>query len=618
MELPYSTAENLRGAIVIPPFASIDRPALGPHLLKAAAAGIGWNVDILYANAEFAALVSANLYKSVASSPPTWFMGERVFARAAWNTPSLGWDSGKYLNDLLRKLEIEKRGFNTQKSDEIMNQLNFLSDRAMAWVPLFAEKILKKEYAFIGFSSTFQQKAATIALSRALKKINPHIALVLGGANCEAEMAEGEAENMPWFDAIFSGEAELEFTDWLLKFSQPHGSGNEKRRCRIIPCSPAKVLDTLPIPDFSDFLEQVGPLLKTIGEKPFFPMETSRGCWWADKNPCRFCGLNPAETPARSKSPQRVMEEMEKWTPDFGAIAIHDSAMPEEYPETLLPLVSKTRKTKALPEISWEIRTNHSFSDLERMFHAGIRQVQAGVESLSTPLLKIMGKGSSGRVNVNFLRNCRTIGIEVCWNALWCLPNDEKSHYLEMERLIPLIHHLQPPRVLSPMILTRFSEFYNHPEKYGISNIKPHPGLESLLPPHSQCEKTAYFFRGKMNSFSQTSPKYMNHLESIIEIWQKKWCGGVKNAPIFHLHSRGNLLQITDTRGLGSNPQFSIIDQAQAICLLTGWNGRDSQNLPFGRDEQNWALSIQGVFASHDSTQPLITCSRKTMERLKV
>ena len=66
MELLQPADRPLQGdaLIIVPPFAALERPALGPHLLQACAKAAGFEVRILYANlllaAEIGELAGAN------------------------------------------------------------------------------------------------------------------------------------------------------------------------------------------------------------------------------------------------------------------------------------------------------------------------------------------------------------------------------------------------------------------------------------------------------------------------------------------------------------------------------------------------------------------------------
>lgn len=76
--------------LVVPPFAGIDRPSLGAHLLQACARAAGFAVDVFYANIEFAERIGERAYEAIAGAPTRSLVGERVFARAAYGAPRFG------------------------------------------------------------------------------------------------------------------------------------------------------------------------------------------------------------------------------------------------------------------------------------------------------------------------------------------------------------------------------------------------------------------------------------------------------------------------------------------------------------------------------------------------
>src|ERR1035438_8864423 len=79
------------------------------------------------------------------------------------------------------------------------------------------------------------------------------------------------------------------------------------------PVSPTTPLDDLPIPDYDEYFELAEDvdILPHVGQrKVWLPIETARGCWWGAKHHCTFCGLNATTMRFRSKSPQRVLDEL--------------------------------------------------------------------------------------------------------------------------------------------------------------------------------------------------------------------------------------------------------------------------------------------------------------------
>ena len=98
LKVPYDVSDVLRPArvlIIVPPFAFIDRPALGVHLLQGIGRRLGIDVQVLYANMLFAGFVGHELYEALATMSYSLFLGERLFARSAFGVPPMGYDNGE-------------------------------------------------------------------------------------------------------------------------------------------------------------------------------------------------------------------------------------------------------------------------------------------------------------------------------------------------------------------------------------------------------------------------------------------------------------------------------------------------------------------------------------------
>ena len=67
------------------------------------------------------------------------------------------------------------------------------------------------EAAVVGFSSTFQQNAASFALARRLKQRHPHIVTVFGGANFDDEMGPELVRAVDCIDVAVIGEGDETF-----------------------------------------------------------------------------------------------------------------------------------------------------------------------------------------------------------------------------------------------------------------------------------------------------------------------------------------------------------------------------------------------------------------------
>ena len=82
-------------------------------------------------------------------------------------------------------------------------------------VPYFLDHCLAtvpwSDYRVVGFTSTFEQNIASLALAKRIKQNYPKISIVFGGANWEAEMGHELHRKFPFVDYVCSGEAETSF-----------------------------------------------------------------------------------------------------------------------------------------------------------------------------------------------------------------------------------------------------------------------------------------------------------------------------------------------------------------------------------------------------------------------
>src|SRR5438105_968393 len=84
------SARTCDALIIVPPFFELRYPSLGAHVLQACARAAGFRVRVFYANLLFASHIGVSSYTTLAKTPPGTFLGERVFARAAYGVPPLG------------------------------------------------------------------------------------------------------------------------------------------------------------------------------------------------------------------------------------------------------------------------------------------------------------------------------------------------------------------------------------------------------------------------------------------------------------------------------------------------------------------------------------------------
>ena len=315
--------------IVIPPFAGIDRPSLAAHLLQGCAARAGFRVPVLYANLALAAAIGDTNYEAICYAPTSALLGERFFSRSAYGLPAFG----RY--DPVIETTVNEVADQVQISPDSFRELERGVDE---WIDFVGDAIASAGFPVVGCSTTFEQTAASLALLNHVKRRVPSVITILGGANCEGEMAEGILSLGASVDHVFSGESEETFPTFLASIL-----AGRRPTAPIITGKPCVELDGLPTPEFDEFFRQRDALLPgsayANNEVAWLPYESSRGCWWGQKHHCTFCGINGLGMEFRQKSPDRVISELRLTTSRHGMnrVCMVDNIMPHRYFQSLIP-----------------------------------------------------------------------------------------------------------------------------------------------------------------------------------------------------------------------------------------------------------------------------------------
>lgn len=594
----YDVSAMLRDAdilLIVPPFAWQDRPAIGVHLLQAIARRHGVEVQILYANILFSAWFGELVHAQLAKTQ--LFVCERLFARAAYGGPALGRDGGERLARTFEAVEQaheqgSRPGQKRYKGDIRIERMRALEAQIPAWLESFVPAIADAGHRVVGCTTSFEQTSASIAMLSAIKRHRPETIAIIGGANCEAEMAEGMCSLTDVVDYVFSGESERTFAAFV--------DGLQNGRLptdRIQHGEPCTDMDALPILDYADYYEQMRAWASTSellsSGKMYLTYESSRGCWWGAKSHCTFCGLNGQGMASRAKSPDRVIEELSALLDAHptNLVVMTDNIMPHAYFKTLLP-----RLERELPgaTIMYEQKANLSLDDVRALMRAGVREIQPGIEALSTGLLSLMRKGTTAAQNIALLRFARATGMELHWNLLVGFPNDKRAFYDETLELIPLIHHLQPPHQPCPVVFDRFSPYFDHPEQHGILDLRPFEFYTHVFPETADIHKIAYHFDGSFDSAARAHPELAIEVSRVVHAWRLRF---YSNAPaeLRVIARSDDSYLLVDTRGLPGLPTEQVIDSQQAAMALVSQPIRRRAHGQLSRADYDWARAHRVV-----------------------
>jgi len=535
-----ATGNNI--LLVVPPFESITRPALGVSQLKAIAKSEGFPIKIIYLNFNFAERIGLGIYQWICNGTTEVMLGEYIFSHLLFERPEE--DLQRYVNDVLVGTELEFQLRHMLPHKSLFEAVQQFVNEASAFCQKDAiEKIVSPEPWMVGFTSTFQQNCSSLQIIKLIKKERPDILTVMGGANCESVMGEELFEKFPDIDFIGQGECDHSFVDLIRSLR----NGDDKR---VIPgiisrtklqthSSPlllkSEDLDRLPYPDFSDYFTQLSSVNFSDNVIPGLVMETSRGCWWGAKCQCSFCGMNGENMAYRKKSALRVVEEMGGLVKQYGIprIFLTDNVLDMEYFKTVLPRLADC----PIAELFCETKTTLSKEQARLLAASNIKWIQPGIESLSDRTLKLMRKGNTVLRSVELLKWCAELGIRATWNHLFGVPGEQDEEIPEIADIVESIHHLQPPSAVGIIDLVRFSPYFVSPEKYGLESNNPTKPYSYIYPfAIESLNRLAYFFSAEFFVNKSKSEAYQT-LNKVVSNWRRT-------------HSRSHLLTIPRNNSL--------------------------------------------------------------------
>jgi ribosomal peptide maturation radical SAM protein 1 len=257
-------------------------------------------------------------------------------------------------------------------------------------------------------------------------------------------------------------------------------------------------LKDLPIPDYDDYFE----LLQSFDpQKLFFPtlpVEISRGCWWIrtsirkKSSGCAFCNLNLQWNGYRSKKTPRVVSEIDHLTSRYRtlSLAVVDNVLPRD---TSGDIFNQLKTLKKDLHLFAEIRASTPPAQLKSMRDAGLRELQVGIEALSTGLLKKLKKGTTTIQNMEIMKNCESLGLINISNLILQFPGSTQSDVDETLKNIEFALPYRPLKAVN-FWLGLESPVWQNPAAFGIKAVFNHPNWHYLFP-RSICRKLPFMIQ---------------------------------------------------------------------------------------------------------------------------
>jgi len=475
------------------------------------------------------------------------------------------------------------------------------NEAAPAFIEFCLQSVDWSRFGLIGFSVVFQQTLASIALARALKEKYPSIPIIMGGASFEDDIAEEIMRGCPQVDYVHCGDAEETFPEMIRRLYAAESmqglrgvmwrdNGGIEYGGRAPNLSD---MNRTPTPQFEEYFyarRESGYENYKHAQGVLLPIETARGCWWGMKNHCTFCGLNRAGMEFRAKSVDNVIEQLETLSRRYGILDFNaiDNIISPDY---INELFGRLAEAKADIKLHYEVRPSLTRAQLKHMRAGGLFSIQPGVESLSTHVLKLMRKHTTGMRNLELIKWCTYYGINNLYNILVRFPGETVEDYRLHCEIIPQIHHWQPPWAVARARADRGSPMFTEPESQSITRLTPAPCYDFLFPKDRfDLRRVSYYFDHEMNN--TVGDDGYDELFRRAAIWQQSW----DTRPRPYLKYRKSWATIRIEDGRNGSPRTYVYSDEHAALYEFCADARSRKEIDARFEAAAWVEEALGEF----------------------
>lgn len=445
-QIPWGVAPRV--LLLAMPWNRWDYPSIQVGLLKAHLSAHGVMVRGVYPYLDLAQQLGGETYNRIADKLPL-LLAESFFTVGVHDSDS---PPPAWIQDILDTDELER-----EQIDQILQAIRIFLDELYA-------SLSWDDWDVVGFSCTFNQVFASLALAARIKRHHSKPRIVFGGSNLHGRLGQAFLDQFDCIDCVISGPGEAA----LLRY------------VREGPATTDLLIDgeqdpaiALNVPDYSEYFASLPsdwqPAASIVGL-------ASRGCHYGR---CVFCAQNlepgcrvyPAEWVdacleelLRRYGPRRV-----EFADTAFPVALLDTSVGEHFGRGSLGMFSEF--TAGLSE--------RQFDQLKRV---GFDMIQVGIESFHTGVLRRMKKPADLLTNVQCLKFAYERGIDIGYNLILDFPSTTPADIDSMLDQLQWLFHLPPPTALVPFQLQYSAPILARKSEYGLSEIRPHHHYRWLDP----------------------------------------------------------------------------------------------------------------------------------------
>ena len=186
--------------------------------------------------------------------------------------------------------------------------------------------------------------------------------------------------------------------------------------------------------------------------------------------------------------------------------------------------------------------------------------MQPGIESLSTPILQSMKKGCTLLQNLQFLKWAKQYGIKSAWNLLYGFPGEDPEEYRKMARLIPSLHHLQPPEACPRVQVVRFSPYFTRWHEYGLGPPRADRAYSHIYQlPQAALDNLAYVFEFN-HPLAESVDAYAKECLEAVTVWRSS-----ASAASLTMRESGSDVMLLDCRKPGPAQEITLHEPLSSV-----------------------------------------------------
>jgi radical SAM protein with 4Fe4S-binding SPASM domain len=379
----------------------------------------------------------------------------------------------------LRKMWDDKDYYAYWENPELVSSLIAANDRI---VDFYVDRILKTNAAIIGFTVHFSSVWASLEIARKIKQRDGSRIIVFGGPDSCRQQKGDYLIQQDCVDIVVNGEGEIPLFEIIENLKDIDKISALKgclffREGRIIDGGYPELiedLDSLPVPDYSDFKDDITS--RMYRESNRLDIFDSRGC----PTCCHFCSEWQFWRKFRSKSGRKIYEEITRHMEDFpqvnyfyfiGSLVNGDMNALEEFCDLV---ISHNLKIKWAGQAI--IRPEMTEGFLRKMKRAGCIWLGYGIESGSQKVIDKINKRFSIGVAARVLEDTKKSGISTQANFMFGIPSEEPRDFQETLGFLKQNSKYMDTILASQSfcVIDKGTYLYNHPQEFGIRNRTHH------------------------------------------------------------------------------------------------------------------------------------------------